>query len=627
MVSPLAAPALDPFDDPTGTSRAPVSTYLRGLHERHRDVRDGEVASYIPELSKVDPDLFGIVLVTVDGAVYEVGDSRHRFTIQSISKAFTFAAALEEAGPDIVRQHIGVEPTGDAFNSITLAPGTGTPHNPMVNAGAITAAGLVAQLHRDDGVERLLEYYGRFAGRKLDIDEAVYRSEAETGHRNRAIAHLLRGSGALPVELDAALDLYFQQCSVEVDAHDLGIMAATLANGGRNPLTGVHAAGRTTVRDVLTVMASCGMYDGAGEWLYTVGLPAKSGVGGGIIAVLPGQFGLAVFSPPLDAHGNSERGVRVCRDLSSEMDLHLVAAGHRAAPPIHSIYTLAQIGSKRQRTAADHDHLAQVGRKAIVVEIQGDLDFAAGEYLTRRLVSAPDPFLYAVLDLRRVDDTHPAVLPLIAELSSTFTDRGGAVLLSSVDDHEVFVDALCSAIASGGHPVPQQFSDLDVALEWCEVQLGASSTELTGEAIELADHEVLHGLGPDDLAVVTALLEDRTYAAGEAVSRREDEAVELILVMSGHLSVLLRLTDGHERRLATLEAGMLIGEAALASSGPRLVDVRADTDVSCLVLTAEGIAQLRVDHLELWAALLANLVRIVAQRADRTRQELVSLAG
>ncbi len=627
MASPAPEPVADLIEDPTDTSRAPVATYLRGLYERHRHVADGEVASYIPELSKVDPDLFGIVLATVDGAVYEVGDSRHRFTIQSISKAFTFAAALEEAGPELVRRHIGVEPTGDAFNSITLAPGTGTPYNPMVNAGAITAAGLIAQIHPDDGLDRLLDYYGRFAGRKLGIDTAVYRSEAETGHRNRAIAHLLRGSGALPVEPDAALDLYFQQCSVEIDAHDLGVMAATLANGGRNPLTGVQAATRTTVRNVLTVMASCGMYDGAGEWLYTVGLPAKSGVGGGIIAVLPGQFGLAVFSPPLDRHGNSERGVRVCRDLSAEMDLHVVRAGHRPAPPIHSIYTLAQVGSKRQRTAAEHDRLAQVGRKAVIVEIQGDLDFTAGEYLTRQLAAAADPFQHAVLDLRRVDDTHPAVLPLIAELSSTFSERGGAMVLSGVDHHESFVAGLCSAIASGGHPVPQQFSDLDVAMEWCEVQLGASSAEVVGEAIELAEHEVLHGLEPDHLATVTALLEGRTYPAGGTVSRRDDEAVELILVMSGHLSVLLRLADGHERRLATLDAGMLVGETALASSGPRLVDVRADTDVECLVLTAEAIADLRAHHLELWAALLANLVRIVAQRADRTRHELLSLAG
>src|SRR5204862_4646762 len=217
---------------------------------------------------------------------------------------------------------VGMEPTGDAFNSISLEPGTGRPRNPMINAGAIATTALIAGKSPQIKLRRLLDMFGAFAGRELLLDDAVYRSESETGHRNRAIGYMLRNFDILVEDPNPAVELYFQQCSVSVNCHDLGVIAATLANRGINPITGKQAIRGEYVESVLSVMGSCGMYDYAGEWLYRVGMPAKSGVAGGIIAVLPGQLGIGVFSPLLDNHYNSIRGVQVCNELSRHFDLH-----------------------------------------------------------------------------------------------------------------------------------------------------------------------------------------------------------------------------------------------------------------------------------------------------------------
>src|SRR5262245_6334531 len=302
---------------------SPIQDYLQEVYERHRNLTEGQVATYIPELAKANPNWFGICLVTTGGNVYEVGDSRQRFTIQSISKPFVYGLALEDNTREDVLKRIGVEPTGDAFNAISLEAGTGRPRNPMINAGAIAAAGLIAGKTHATRLRRMLEMFSLYAGEQLSIDDAVYRSESETGHRNRAIGHMLRNFDILTELPEPVVDLYFKQCSVSVTCRDLAVMAATLANRGTNPLTGRTAIRGEYVENVLRVMGSCGMYNYAGEWLYRVGMPAKSGVAGGVIAVLPGQLGIGVFSPPVDNQGNSVRGLRVCDDLSRFFDLHL----------------------------------------------------------------------------------------------------------------------------------------------------------------------------------------------------------------------------------------------------------------------------------------------------------------
>ena len=303
---------------------SPMRQYLNELHSRYKGVKDGAVASYIPELARANPDWFGISVTTVGGESFSVGDHAQSFTIQSISKPFVYGLALEEHGREIVNQRVGVEPTGDAFNSlIKLDEKSKRPHNPMVNAGAIATASLIKGPDPTSRLRKLLAMLENYTGREPAVDVAIFVSEKSTGHRNRAIAHLMLNFGMIDPDVDGALDLYFQQCSVLVTCQDLAMMAATLANGGINPVTGRVAIKDEYLRDVLSVMYTCGLYDFAGEWAYSVGLPAKSGVGGGIIAVVPGRMGIAVFSPPLDARGNSVRGIQVCTDMSRDLGLHI----------------------------------------------------------------------------------------------------------------------------------------------------------------------------------------------------------------------------------------------------------------------------------------------------------------
>jgi glutaminase len=297
--------------------------YLEDLYLKYKSLREGAVASYIPELAKVEPDLFSICVITVDGQVYPVGDYNQLFTIQSISKVFVYGMALEEHGRDYVLTKVGVEPTGEAFNSIILDERSKRPYNPMVNAGAIATTSLIKGSGPTERLKRMLDMFQRYIAHEIFVDISVFMSERTTGHRNRGMAHLMLNFGMIDERIDEALDLYFQQCSVMVNCHDLALMAATIANNGVNPITGQQAVDARYVRDILSVMYTCGMYNFAGEWVYKVGLPAKSGVSGGLIVIVPNQIGIAVFSPLLDTNGNSVRGIKVCEDISQEYGLHL----------------------------------------------------------------------------------------------------------------------------------------------------------------------------------------------------------------------------------------------------------------------------------------------------------------
>jgi glutaminase len=313
---------LDSLIQPFKAVASPLHQFLNHLYVKYKPLTEGKVADYIPELAKVDPDLFAISVITVDGKVIEVGDIDYSFTIQSASKPFVHGLTLEDCGRKFVLSRVGVEPTGEAFNSIVLDESSGRPYNPMVNAGAIATAGLVKGDDPTAKLNRMLEMFRNYCGRELNVDMSVYTSERTTGHRNRAIAHLMLNFGMVDENLDEMLDLYFKQCSVMVNCHDLAMMGATLANNGRNPLTNTQALDAEYIKDVLSVMYTCGMYDYSGEWAYQVGLPAKSGVGGGIVAVVPKLLGIAVFSPRLDPRGNSVRGVKVCEELSSHFGFH-----------------------------------------------------------------------------------------------------------------------------------------------------------------------------------------------------------------------------------------------------------------------------------------------------------------
>lgn len=404
--------------------RSPIPDYLTEVLEGCAADTSGAPADYIPELAAAEPDLFGVAMSTVDGTVYETGDTDVEFTIQSISKPFIYALAIADLGLDAVLQKVGVEPSGEAFNELSLEAASGRPLNPMINAGAITAHTLVG----GDGagntarLERIVDRLSAFAGRSLAVDESVFRSEMDTAHRNLAIAHMLRSHNILQEDPMEVVRGYTWQCSVKVTATDLALMAATLANGGVQPVTGERIIAPGVVRQVLSVMTTCGMYDAAGDWVTTVGIPAKSGVAGGIIGALPGQVGVAAFSPRLDRHGNSVRGTKVCERLSRDMGLHLM----EVAPPARAVI----------RDAAKIRHVN--GANLNVYELQGTIQFAGAERVIRVLAVQPPTQVNVAFDLTRVHTVNDVARRMLLEAVRRLTLDGHRVTL--IDPESVLAD-------------------------------------------------------------------------------------------------------------------------------------------------------------------------------------------
>ena len=301
-----------------------LNNILSDLVKKYSLNTAGETASYIPELSKVNHDLFGLAVVTNTGEVFQAGDSSVKFTIQSASKPFIYGMALEEHGREFIRSRIGVEPSGEAFNSIVeLEKHTHRPYNPMINSGAIAVSSFIQDKNGEKRLDRVLKVFSKYAGHNILIDEAVFDSEKKTAHRNRSIAHLLRHFEIIGDDIEASLDLYFKQCSILFDTKDLAFMAATLANGGIQPRTQERVIKSEFIPDILSLMFTCGMYDSAGEWAYTVGLPAKSGVSGCLLAVVPGHLGIAAYSPLVDKQGHSVRSMLAIKELVSYYKLNI----------------------------------------------------------------------------------------------------------------------------------------------------------------------------------------------------------------------------------------------------------------------------------------------------------------
>ena len=410
------APAA-PFD--------PIGSLLARIRAEVVDDDRGSVADYIPELATADPDAFGLALVGVAGSRYEAGESREHFTIQSVSKPFVYALALADAGTEEVLARVGVEPSGEGFNAISLQPGTGRPDNPLINAGAILTTSLVDGSGPVERFARILDLLSRCAGRELAVDDAVYRSEHATGDRNRALAHLMRAAGSLHTTAEEAVEVYFRQCSVLVTAADLAVMGATLAAGGVNPVTGVRVLEPAVTEQVLTVMATCGMYDFSGEWLFRVGLPAKSGVAGGLVAVSPSQFGIGLFSPRLDDRGNSVRAVEASRHISERFALHLMHQVERTAP---SFVRVTEDGT-------EVDVLPGPARGAVaevpVLSLRGSIEFAAAEQALLAVRSHVGDEVRPrgiVLDLDAVTRFHPAAVLLFDAIFDQLSTLGVPVV-------------------------------------------------------------------------------------------------------------------------------------------------------------------------------------------------------
>ncbi len=304
----------------TNGNGAAIDKAMKAAYDRYSSLKEGSNADYIPALKKVDPNLFGIVLVTVDGQVHTIGDVKSEVSIQSISKVFTLARVLQDSGEERINETIGVDATGQAFNSIVaIEQYKGKEMNPLVNAGAITTTSMVRGANREAVWNNIMKTHDAFAGRKLKVNEEVYKSEAATNQRNQAIGQLMYAYERIKTDPKQAVDLYTRQCSISVNARDLATMAATLANGGKNPVTGEVVIDARHVPGILAIMSTAGLYDDSGKWLFMTGLPAKSGVGGGLIAVSPGKFGIAAISPPLDKAGNSVRAQRAIADISNTL--------------------------------------------------------------------------------------------------------------------------------------------------------------------------------------------------------------------------------------------------------------------------------------------------------------------
>lgn len=410
--------------------RSPVPDYLAEVLEACAADTSGANASYIPQLAQADSDQLGVAIATLTGDVHAAGDTDVEFTIQSISKPFVHALALRDRGLSAVLDKIDVEPSGEAFNELSLEDGTARPSNPMINAGAITATTLVGEpgSSLEERWERIHAGLSAFAGRDLTVDEPVFESELATAHRNLAIAHMLRGHEIITDDPEEAVRIYTRQCSLRVTTRDLAMMAATLANGGVQPVTGQEVVSPSVVRQVLSVMTTCGMYDSAGDWVSTVGLPAKSGVAGGIIGALPGQVGLAVFSPRLDEHGASVRGIQVFERLSREMGLHLM----EVAAPARSVM--------RQSPGVDPED----DEPTHVYTLQGSLQFAGVEEVLRTLVAEPPEVEQVVLDLTHVHSLNRVARRMLLEAVRRLTLDGHTVRL--LDPEEVLPDP----VAGGG---------------------------------------------------------------------------------------------------------------------------------------------------------------------------------
>ena len=599
--------------------RTLVNDLLAQVHDRWMEDRSGEVLHGIPALENVDPDTFGICLATADGHVYEEGDTKLPFCIQSISKAFTYGMALQDNGTKQVDAKIDVEPSGDLFNEISLHPVTHRPRNPMINAGAIAAASLVRGDHVHDQIERVQATFSAYAGHRLEMDEDIYASMQESGHRNRAISHMLREFRILECSPDDALEVYLRACSTMVTCCDLAMMGATLANLGINPHTGETVLPQLHMERVLSVMSTCGMYDAAGEWVASVGLAAKSGVGGGIVAVLPGQLALAVFSPRLDEHGNSVRGVQACRQLSQDLELHALHVTRAAHGAIRDSYDIVEAPSAMQRPQADRQVLEAYGRRARIYEVHGDLLFAGAESVVRAIAEAGDDLELLVLDVRRIGDVSEVARRLLVSLRKSLLER-------SCDAVLVDPDATLPA-APAEEADLRVFPTLQAATVWCEDQLlkrYGDPIEQAEEELELAGHPLLQDVPQALVQELELRMEPRVYRDGDLIVEQGDADAGVFLIMAGRVQTSLTTRAGVTRRLAQLTPGTCFGDLYVVTGHAHPLTTHAVGDVRLLELTRDQYDEICRGAPELRAELLHLFMFAIQDDVDRVLRTLAN---
>jgi len=599
--------------------KPPVLKFLADCHQEFAEENSGAIADYIPELTKANPAHFGISLATIDGHVYEVGDARIPFTIQSISKAFVFALALDTLGATEVEGAIGVEPSGDAFNSIRLNA-ENHPFNPMVNAGAIACSGLIRQAKGDGAFEFIRESLSAFAGRDLDVDDAVFSSESATGDRNRAIAYLLRNSSVIRDDVDKVLQVYFRQCAILTTARDIAIMAATLANRGKNPVTGKQVITPYAVSRTLSVMTSSGMYDYAGEWIYRIGIPAKSGVGGGILAALPARLGLGTYSPNLDSHGNSVRGIKVCEQLSAHYDLHMLNRSDDARNSIIADYNIGKSSSRRGRRPDEHNILEANYENVRILELMGTLTFSNVDYIWRQIMEGPRP-LFVIIDLRRVAALTRAAARLLVEGFRELAKFNVTVVISGAERSSPTWQTLTER--AGDISNLRHYFLLDEAIEWTEDQIiyrHGGDIE-SAEAAELSGQALLQGLTGEEITALAKIGIHRSYQAGRRIISVGDHDSSLLFLTRGTVKV-----QRGSARLATLTAGMVVGEMALLDLA-RSADVIAESAVTCVEISIADFNRFRIAHPRISERIMRNLALLLAERLVAANNRIGLLAA
>jgi glutaminase len=485
----------------------------------------------------------------------------------------------------------------------------------MINAGAIATTGMVGGETGAGAMSRILETFSRYAGHSLEMDENVYRSESETGHRNRAIAHLLYGHGIIDRAPEEVLDLYFRQCSILVTARDLAMMGACLANNGVNPVTGVVALKSRYAEKVLSVMSTCGMYDYSGAWIYDVGMPAKSGVGGGIMAVLPGQFGLGVFSPALDAKGNSVRGIEACKRLSNDFSLHLFnVARSTSTSIIRKIYDSAGFSSRRRRNDAELKLLSIEGHRIRIYELQGELLFGNTESVTLDMLSALAGVDFLVVDLKRVITTDRAAILLLSDLCRRASAEGKRLFFTDCQHLYRFKKHMRAFTDFSQEPGWLKFDDTDHAVEWCEDRLLAESAVKSSNepcGTELCHQYLCSDMTPEELEALRQAGEMKRFAPGTRIICTGEPATSMYFILEGEVDVQVPTNDGHQLRLTTLGHGTAFGEIALVNRKRRTADVVAVAETTCLEVQFDGL----LDTVR--TRMLVNMARYLASKIER----------
>ena len=497
----------------------PLFSYLQELYTRHLECTAGEVASYIPQLASANPAAFGIAIATTDGRVYTVGDTDQPFSIQSISKPFAYALALQDNGLEGVLEKVGVVPTGNGSDRVSLFQESGRPFNPMINAGAIASTSLVRDEPGMPRVRRILDLMSRCAGRPLTINQEMVASERHSDIGNFAIDYMLRNSGIIGSVLEPVLECYSQQCSTMVTCRDLAVMAASLAADGVCPTSQERVLDPSIVSKVLSVLATCGMYDYASEWVARAGMPSKSGIGGGVIGILPGQVGIAVYSPPLDTRGNSVRGVRVFHDISEDFGLHLFEATRSGKALLRRRYSASSVSSKRMRRSAESKALTQHGTRIAVFELQGEFTLFSIERVIRDLLALPSNTDWLIIDFKRITSADWPALNLWMSFWERNRQRFREVVLTGLDADAGLKQYFSAALARKPAALLLEMEEADTALELCEDQLlyDIHVSAPGGIPVSLENFDLCEGLDEASVQVLRSVLETRRFKAGEAI--------------------------------------------------------------------------------------------------------------